>query len=154
LLLLPYHAIVDTTPKTEGNMNDTATRSMKEIRQELGVGVRRLAKGAPVSPRTVISIEKGGSQPQIQTIRKISRFLAVDPMGVTEFRTALEAEGLTALPDEEPQQSFTEASSEIAGSSPDREQMVDDLKRRMRDLGRFDADRAYRQAFEDEPPRA
>ena len=119
-------------------------RPLREVRKERGIGVRRLSKGAPVSPRTIITTEKGKSTPSLATIRKISRFLGVDPMEVSEFKEALEAQGLTGLPEEPPTGYFA--------SEGDREQAFAQLVGLMRDLGRMDVDRAYRRAFETEPP--
>ncbi len=141
---------------------------LKKIRQDRGIGVRRLSSGAPVAPRTIITTEKGESLPSLETIRKISRFLKVDPMEVAEFRAALEKQGFEELPPEEPppedlpqpspypQSAYPQPAprrywvgQEEAG---DRGQMIEELVRLMRSLGRTDVDRAYRLLFEDEPP--
>lgn len=133
-------------------------KPLKETRQSRGIGIRRLSKGAPVAPRTIYAIEKGESTPQPETIRKISRFLDVDPMDVAEFKAALEAEGLEGLP-EEPRQGSPAPGLGLSPSPPrstdeeERELMFADLVRLMRYLGRLDTDRAYRRAFEDEPLR-
>jgi DNA-binding XRE family transcriptional regulator len=119
-------------------------RPLREVRKERGIGVRRLSQRAPVSPRTIITTEKGESTPSLATIRKISRFLQVDPMEVSEFKEALEAQGLTGLPEEPTTGYFA--------SEGDRERALAQLVGLMRDLGRWEVDRAYRRAFETEPP--
>ena len=131
-------------------------KPLKETRQSRGIGIRRLSKGAPVAPRTIYAIERGESTPQPETIRKISRFLDVDPMTVAEFKAALEAEGLEGLP-EEPSQGSSTPSLGLSPSRPpadeeERELAFADLVRLMRDLGRLDTNRAYQRAFEEEPP--
>ncbi len=143
---------------------------LKKIRQGRGIGVRRLSSGAPVAPRTIITTEKGESLPGLETIRKISRFLKVDPMEVAEFRAALEKQGLEGLPPEEPAPQDLPQPSPPAYPQPaypqpaprrfwvgqeepgDRGEMIEELVRLMRSLGRTDVDRAYRLLFEDEPP--
>ena len=122
-------------------------RPLKEIRQELGFGVRRLSKGAPVSPRTLITTEKGESTPTPETIRKISRFLGVDPMEVSEFKAAIEEQGLAGLPAEP-------APPSLAGAvGPDGdERTLEDLVELMRELGRRQTREAFRRAFGSEPP--
>ena len=125
---------------------------MKEIRQGRCIGVRRLSSGAPVAPRTIITTEKGDSTPSLETIRKISRFLKVDPMEVAEFREALEEQGFEGLPPEELPQPSPPAYPSGVEELRDRGQMIEELVRLMRGLGRTDVDRAYRLLFEDEPP--
>ncbi len=127
-------------------------RPLKEVRQERRVGVRRLSQGAPVAPRTIITTEKGESTPSLDTIRKISRFLGVDPVEVSEFREALEKHGLTELPPEEPLSPAPPTYPTGAGEPRDRGRMIEELVRLMRTLGRADVDRAYRLLFEEEPP--
>jgi transcriptional regulator with XRE-family HTH domain len=122
-------------------------RPLKEVRQERGIGVRRLSKGAPVSPRTLITTEKGDSTPTPETIRKISRFLGVDPMEVSEFKAALEEQGLAGLPEEPTPR--TGAGS--VGPNGD-ERTLEDLVELMRDLGRRQTREAFRRAFGSEPP--
>ncbi|MDP9487990.1 MAG: helix-turn-helix domain-containing protein [Actinomycetota bacterium] len=125
---------------------------LKKIRQDRGIGVRRLSSGAPVAPRTIITTEKGESLPSLETIRKISRFLKVDPMEVAEFRAALEKQGFEELPPEDLPQPSPPARPAGAQEPKDRGQMIEELVRLMRSLGRTDVDRAYRLLFEDEPP--
>jgi transcriptional regulator with XRE-family HTH domain len=127
-------------------------KPLKTIRQDRGIGVRRLSSGAPVAPRTIITTEKGESTPSLETIRKISRFLKVDPMEVAEFREALKDQGLEELPPEDPPQPAPPAYSAGAEEPRDRGQMIEELVRLMRNLGRADVDRAYRLLFENEPP--
>ena len=135
-----------------------------------GIGIRRLSKGAPVAPRTIYGIERGESTPQVETIRKISRFLKVAPMRVAEFRAALEAEGLTELPPEREELGLGAVMGSSLGSfaaspgspsvggyeSPgwDRGRQIEELLRLMRDLEREDVDAVYRLIFRDEPPRS
>lgn len=134
-------------------------KPLKEIRQDRGIGVRRLSSGAPVAPRTIITTEKGDSKPGLETIRKISRFLKVDPMEVAEFREVLEEQGFEELPPEEapepsPPTFYPSPPAYPSGAEEprDRGQMIEELVRLMRGLGRTDVDRAYRLLFEDEPP--
>ena len=123
-------------------------RPLKEVRQEREIGVRRLSKGAPVSPRTLITTEKGDSTPTPETIRKISRFLGVDPMEVSEFKAALEEQGLAGLPEEPAPASL---GSGVVGPGED-ERTLEDLVELMRDLGRRQTREAFRRAFGSEPP--
>lgn len=119
-------------------------KPLKEVRTGRGVGVRRLSQGAPVSPRTVITTEKGESAPSLETVRKISKYLDVDPMEVTEFRAALEKQGLDGLPEE----SAPSAPSEVSGSTPvSDERELEDLVGLMRELGARQTREAYRRAF-------
>lgn len=142
------------------------TRTLREVMQDKRVGVRRLSRGAPVAPRTIYGVERG-STPQVETIRKISRYLDVDPMEVSEFRAALEAEGLTALPPEEESADFdfTLLGSPGPGSprvegmpgSDWREQAWSEIARLMLDIGRVESAEVYREVWGDEPrlpPRA
>lgn len=116
-------------------------RPLKEVRTQRGIGVRRLSQAAPVSPRTIITTEKGESTPTLETIRKISAYLDVDPMEVSEFRAALEEQGLDVLPEPGPTVPPTGAS--VAGD----ERGIEDLVELMRDLGRRQTREAYRRAF-------
>jgi transcriptional regulator with XRE-family HTH domain len=120
---------------------------LKEVRQERGIGVRRLSRGAPVSPRTLITTEKGESTPTPETIRKISRFLGVDPMEVSEFKAALKEHGLEGLPEEPAPLSV----AGVVGPGED-ERTFEDLVELMRDLGRRQTREAFRRAFGSEPP--
>ena len=120
-------------------------RPLKEVRQERNIGVRRLSKGAPVAPRTLITTEKGESTPTLETIRKISGFLKVDPMEVSEFRAALEEQGLDGLPEEY-------APPAGSGGVDTDERTLEDLVELMRDLGRRQSREAYRRAFDSDPP--
>jgi transcriptional regulator with XRE-family HTH domain len=122
-------------------------RPLKEVRQERGIGVRRLSKGAPVSPRTLITTEKGDSTPTPETIRKISRFLGVDPMEISEFKAALEEQGLAGLP-EEPAPTLG-PTTRVPGED---ERTLEDLVELMRDIGRWQTREAFRRAFGSEPP--
>lgn len=131
-------------------------KPLKEIRTGRQIGVRRLSQGAPVSPRTVITTEKGESRPGVDTIRKISRYLDVDPMEVTEFRAALEELGLDGLP-EEPASPPPPAASPPRASPPAGdlyEAWVRELEFMMREFGRLATEEAYRRAFgtRPEPP--
>lgn len=153
------------------------TQTLREIRNQQGIGIRRLSKGAPVAPRTIYGIENGDSTPNPETIRKISRYLKIeDPMEVTEFRSALESQGLDALPEESeptmtappPSVEHRNAALRNAGwsvietdcwssmeklSEDPREQALTDLRRLMYDVGRFDSARIYRELYGEEPTR-
>ena len=134
--------------------------TLREARERLGIGVRRLSKGAPVSPRTVYQVERGENTPQIETIRKMSRFLGVDPMKIQEFADSLKAQGYDQLPEEEPEDLPMAApppSTEMMAAPPPgaedpREQALADLRRLMRDVGRLDSARVYQEVFGEEPP--
>lgn len=125
------------------------SKPLKEVRKAKGIGVRRLSQGAPVSPRTVITTEKGESVPTLETIRKISGFLGVDPMEVSEFRAVLEEQGLEGLPESS---SVAESGPIYAESRLDRGHQIEELLHLMRVLEREDVDTAYRLMFRDEPP--
>ena len=115
-------------------------RPLKEVRKEKRIGVRRLSQLAPVSPRTVITTEKDESRPTLETIRKISRVLGVDPMDISEFRKALEEQGFEGLPEE------------TTPSTGAGEGTLEDLVELMLELGRRQTREAYRRAFGSEPP--
>jgi transcriptional regulator with XRE-family HTH domain len=130
-------------------------RTLKEIRQEKGIGIRRLSKGAPVAPRTIYGIERGQSTPQPDTIRRISRFLNVDPMQVSEFKAALEELGLDGLPEEEPQEEMmllASPGSPMPAGAGWREEARDALAALMRDLGRVETIEVYREVWGEQPP--
>lgn len=133
---------------------ESSTRTLNEVRKEQGIGVRRLSKGAPVAPRTIYGIERQTSTPQPDTIRRISRFLDVDPMAVTEFRTALEEQGYEGMPEEEPEllaSPLREEFPSYAGADW-RGKARSDLARLMRDLGRVETVEVYREVWGEEPP--
>lgn len=146
--------------------------TLREARERLGIGVRRLSKGAPVSPRTIYQVERGENKPQVETVRKMSRFLGVDPMEIEEFANSLKEQGYEALPEEHvlavaaPPPSSTEdrrAAARAAGwsipelgakeSEDPREQALADLERLMRDVGRLDSIRVFRKVWGEEPSR-
>ena len=52
---------------------------LRELREELFLSHRELAKAAGVSPTTVLSLERNEVEPQRRTIRKLARALGVDP---------------------------------------------------------------------------
>lgn len=127
--------------------------TLREARQRLGIGVRRLSKGAPVSPRTVYQVERRETVPQVETIRKLSRFLGVEPMEIQEFADSLTAQGLEEMP-EEPEfvmpttaRAKMEAAGWFPGEADPRQQALTDLKRLMQDVGRLDSARVYEEVF-------
>lgn len=152
-------------------------RTLREVMRDKRVGVRRLSKGAPVAPRTIYGVERG-STPQVETIRKISRYLDVDPMEVSEFRAALEEEGLTELPPETssrpkiPRRSVSLDSADFdftllgspgpgspvrveTGESRDwRGEARSEIARLMLDIGRVESAEVYRAVWGEEPPQA
>jgi transcriptional regulator with XRE-family HTH domain len=133
-------------------------KTLRETREERGgIGIRRLSRGAPVAPRTIYSIERGESTPSVETIRKISRFLGVDAMEITEFRDALEARGYSELPEEEPAGADLREEDARYANIPDpersRSEWLQRLVEDMSALDRDDVDVIYRLVFRDEPPR-
>jgi len=52
---------------------------LRELREELFLSHRELAKAAGVSPTTVLSLERNEVEPQRRTIRKLAKALGVDP---------------------------------------------------------------------------
>lgn len=129
-------------------------RTLNEVRKEQGIGVRRLSKGAPVAPRTIYGIERKTSTPQPDTIRRISRFLGVDPMEVTEFKAALEKQGYDALPGEEPADFLlaSTAREDPPRYAGEREEARSELARLMRVLGLWETVEVYREVWGEEPP--
>jgi len=71
----------------------------------------------------------------------------VDPTEVSEFKAALEKQGLTGLP-EEPALS-PGPTMRVPGGD---ERTFQDLVELMRDLGRRQTRKAFRRAFDSEPP--
>lgn len=135
-------------------MEEQTTRTLNEVRKEQGIGIRRLSKGAPVAPRTIYGIERQTSTPQPDTIRRISQFLGVDPMEVTEFRAALEAEGLDALPEKEPADFLlaSPAREDKPRYAEEREEARSELARLMRVLGLWETVEVYREVWGEDPP--
>ena len=66
-------ATIDTVmPRMDGER-------LRELREELFLSHRELAKAAGVSPTTVLSLERNEVEPQRRTIRKLASALGVDP---------------------------------------------------------------------------
>ena len=66
-------ATIDTVmPRMDGER-------LRELREELFLSHRELAKAAGVSPTTVLSLERNEVEPQRRTIRKLAKALGVDP---------------------------------------------------------------------------
>jgi DNA-binding XRE family transcriptional regulator len=66
-------ATIDTVmPRMDGER-------LRELREELFLSHRELAKAAGVSPTTVLSLERNEAEPQRRTIRKLAKALGVDP---------------------------------------------------------------------------
>jgi len=61
-----------------------------ELRAARLLSLRGLAQKAGVSRRTVNTVERGITRPTLETVRKISVALEIDPHEVDEFREAIE----------------------------------------------------------------
>lgn len=132
---------------------ESSTRTLNEVRKEQGIGVRRLSKGAPVAPRTIYGIERGQSTPQPDTIRRISRFLDVDPMEVSEFRAALEEQGYEEMPEEGPADFLLASPAPVPAGSDWRGEARSELAHLMRLLGLADTHEVYREVWGEDTPR-
>ncbi len=64
-------------------------RTLRQARAERMLTVRALAQAAGCSPYTVHQVETGQRTPQFDTIRRLSKALAVEPAEIAEFRRAL-----------------------------------------------------------------
>jgi DNA-binding XRE family transcriptional regulator len=63
---------------------------LREVRARKLFSVRRLARTAQVAEKTIYAVEGGEWLPSLETVRKLSRALEVDPMEVDEFRAAID----------------------------------------------------------------
>ena len=61
-----------------------------ELRADRLLSLRRVAQKAGVSRKTVNTVERGITRPTLETVRKISGALEIDPHEVDEFREAIE----------------------------------------------------------------
>ena len=61
-----------------------------ELRADRLLSIRGLAQKAGVSQRTVHTVERGTTRPTLNTVRKLSAALEIDPREVDEFREAIE----------------------------------------------------------------
>ena len=61
-----------------------------ELRADRLLSIRGLAQKAGVSQRTVHTVERGITKPTLNTVRKLSAALEIDPREVEEFREAIE----------------------------------------------------------------
>ena len=61
-----------------------------ELRAQRLLSIRALAQKAGVSQRTVHTVERGMTKPTLETVRKLSLALDIDPREVEEFRAAIE----------------------------------------------------------------
>jgi transcriptional regulator with XRE-family HTH domain len=68
-------------------------RTFHQWRMDKLVGVNELAARSGVSKTTIINIEHGRATPRIETIRRLSLALDVEPRQVTEFAKVLENGG-------------------------------------------------------------
>ncbi len=62
-----------------------------ELRAKRLLSIRALAQKAEVSQRTVHTVERGLTKPTLETVRKLSEALEIDPREVDEFRAAIES---------------------------------------------------------------
>ena len=62
-----------------------------ELRTKRLLSIRALAQKAEVSQRTVHTVERGLTKPTLETVRKLSEALEIDPCEVDEFRAAIES---------------------------------------------------------------
>jgi transcriptional regulator with XRE-family HTH domain len=70
--------------------------SLREVRRSKLISIEGLAEAAGVSTKTIVEIEHGRSLPRLQTIRKLSDALGVEPISVEEFAIAIADDGDTA----------------------------------------------------------
>ncbi len=66
--------------------------SLREVRRRNLFSIIQLAEKAGVSTRTIVDLEHGRTVPRLQTMRKVSEALGVDPESIEEFRNAIEGE--------------------------------------------------------------
>lgn len=66
-------------------------KSLREWRVARLYSIRRLAAAAELSPRTIQEAEAGRRMPSLETIRKLSEVLEVEPGEVAEFKAAMDA---------------------------------------------------------------
>lgn len=63
---------------------------LREVRRRRLFTIKGLAELADISTKTVVDIEHGRQTPRLDTIRKISDVLKVEPFEVVEFVEAIE----------------------------------------------------------------
>jgi|FLYL01.1.fsa_nt_gi predicted transcriptional regulator len=63
---------------------------LREARARKLYSVRRLAREAHVAEKTIYAVEGGEWLPSLETVRKLSDVLSVDPMEIDEFKAAIE----------------------------------------------------------------
>ena len=61
-----------------------------ELRADRLLSIRGLAQKSGLSQRTVHTVERGMTKPTLNTVRKLSAALEIDPREVEEFREAIE----------------------------------------------------------------
>ncbi len=61
-----------------------------ELRAKRLLSIRALSQKSGVSQRTVHTVERGMTKPTLETVRKLSEALEIDPAEVDEFREAIE----------------------------------------------------------------
>lgn len=66
-------------------------KTLREWRVARLYSIRRLAEEADLSPRTIHEAEHGRRTPSLETIRKLSQVLEVEPADVVEFKAAMDA---------------------------------------------------------------
>ena len=66
-------------------------RTLREWRITRLLSIRKLAEIADLSPRTIHEAEHGRRTPSLETMRKLSEALRVEPDEVEEFVAAMDA---------------------------------------------------------------
>ena len=72
---------------------------LAEARAKKLLTAGKLAQAAGMSRASIYAIESGRNIPTLDTVRKLSEVLAVDPLEVDEFKAAIDK---TARPKKEP----------------------------------------------------
>ncbi len=75
-------------PSEEGVM----VQGLRNIRRRKFLTIEALAQKAGVSPKTIVDLEFGRTQPKFRTIQRISEALGVNPLAVAEFVAAVAPE--------------------------------------------------------------
>lgn len=87
---LPLYAIRCRIVVDEFILNGGRMKTLREWRLARLYGVRDLAKQSGVSTKTIVQVEHGRQLPRLQTIRRLSEALDVEPTEVEEFKQALD----------------------------------------------------------------
>lgn len=63
---------------------------LREVRVRRLWSQRELASRADVTQKTIVDLERGRTEPRLQTMRKLAAALGVEPLEIDEFRQAIE----------------------------------------------------------------